>query len=310
MYTISRYCTDAKKSLVELVEATMNIGIGLPANVPNIPGELLRDWARRADGGPFSSLGIIDRLVYGNFDPLITLAVVAGETQRIRLMTGVLLAPLHNAGVLAKQTASLDAFSNGRLTLGLGVGGREDDFRAAPASFHDRGKRFEQQLELMARIWSGQPLDDETGPIGPAPVQQGGPEVLIGGYSPAAISRIKRWGNGYIVGGNDPQQVSGLFRLAEEYWQHAGRPGKPRLVATAYYGLGPEAAARVTAYLFDYYAFMGPMVQQMARSVPSSPEAVRACIQAFADIGTDELVLVPCIPELDQVHLLAVSIGG
>jgi Luciferase-like monooxygenase len=121
------------------------------------------------------------------FDPLMTLAAVAGITQRIRLMTTVLITPLHNAGVLAKQAASLDVLSNGRLTLGLGVGGREDDFRAAPASFHDRGKRFERQLELMTRIWSGQPVDDETGPIGPAPAQPGGPELLLGASTPKAF---------------------------------------------------------------------------------------------------------------------------
>ncbi len=136
----------------------MKIGIGLPAAIPNATSPLIRDWAELADKGPFSSLGIPDRLVYsGSFDPLITLAFVAAETQRIRLMTGVVLAPLYNAGILAKQAASLDVLSNGRLTLGLGVGWREEDFRAAPASFHDRGKRFDQQLELMTRIWSGQP---------------------------------------------------------------------------------------------------------------------------------------------------------
>ena len=288
----------------------MKIGIGLPATIPNVSGSLIREWARHADQGPFSSLGIIDRLVYGNFEPLITLAVVAGETRRIRLLTGVLLAPLRNTGVFAKQAASLDALSNGRLTLGLGIGAREDDFRAAPASFHNRGKHFEQQLELMKRVWSGQPVNDETGPMGPAPVQSGGPEVLIGGHTPAAISRVKRWGSGYITSGGDPQRANGVFRLAEENWQSAGRPGKPRLVALGYYALGPEAASRSAAYLLDYYAFGGPMAQQVARGVLSSPDAVKATIQGFADIGTDELVLMPCIPELDQVDLLADIVVG
>ncbi|SRR6266849_4000277 len=165
----------------------MKIGIGLPAAIPGIAGQLILDWARVADTGPFSSLGLVDRLIYPNYDPLIALAAVAGVTQRVRLITTILIAPVHTPGVLAKQSASLDALSQGRLTLGLGVGGREDDYRAAPASFHDRGKRFEQQLELMMRIWSGQPVDDETGPVGPAPVQPGGPEILLGAYTPAAL---------------------------------------------------------------------------------------------------------------------------
>jgi alkanesulfonate monooxygenase SsuD/methylene tetrahydromethanopterin reductase-like flavin-dependent oxidoreductase (luciferase family) len=282
----------------------MKIGIGLPSNFLNVPGSLIREWARLADEGPFSSLALLDRLVYRDIESLMALAVAAGETQRIRLMTAVLLAPLRNTGILAKQTASLDALSNGRLTLGLGIGGREDDYRAAAVSFHSRGKRFEQQLEQMTRIWSGQPMDEQTGPIGPAPVQPGGPEVLIGAFVPAAISRLERWGNGYLAGGGALPQINECFRLAEKSWQRAGRPGKPRLVADAYYALGPEAVSRSTAYILDYHAPLGPMAQQMANFVLSSPEAIRASIRAFEEIGTDELVFMPSIPELDQLHLL------
>src|SRR5947199_6391624 len=165
----------------------MQIGIGHPGTIPGVKGQFILDWARRADAGPFSSLGSLDRLVYPNYDALITLTAAAAVTQRIRLMTTVLLAPLYNAGVLAKQAASLDAFSGGRLTLGVGVGAREDDFRAAHTSFHDRGKRFEAQLETMKRAWSGQPLAEDIGTVGPAPVKPGGPEVLIGGDCPGCI---------------------------------------------------------------------------------------------------------------------------
>src|SRR5438477_10646429 len=162
----------------------MKIGIGHPGTIPGMKGQLILDWAKRADAGPFSSLGSLDRLVYTNYDALITLTAAAAVTQRIRLMTTVLLVPLHNAGLLAKQAASLDALSGGRLTLGVGIGGREDDFLATSVSFKTRGKRFEEQLSTMKHIWSGQPLSDNIGPIGPNPVRSGGPEILIGGYTP------------------------------------------------------------------------------------------------------------------------------
>ncbi|MDQ3862390.1 MAG: LLM class flavin-dependent oxidoreductase, partial [Actinomycetota bacterium] len=145
----------------------MDIGIGLPATIPGTRGTLILDWAKRADSGPFSSLAILDRLVYPNYEPLTTLAAAAAVTDRVRLMPTVLLAPLRGAGVLAKQAATIDALSGGRLTLGLGVGAREEDFQFAPASFHDRGRRFEEQLELMKRVWSGQPVSGEVGPVGP-----------------------------------------------------------------------------------------------------------------------------------------------
>ncbi|GAC1350481.1 MAG: LLM class flavin-dependent oxidoreductase [Ktedonobacteraceae bacterium] len=287
----------------------MQIGIGHPGTIPGVKGQLILDWARRADAGPFSSLGSLDRLVYPNYDALITLTAAAAVTQRIRLMTTVLLVPLHNAGLLAKQTASLDAISGGRLTLGVGVGAREDDFRAAPASMHDRGKRFEAQLDTLMRAWSGQPLAEDIGPVGPPPVQSGGPELLIGGYSPTAIKRVSRWGDGYIAGGAPPPMARQGYELAKQAWKDAGRAGKPRFVAAMYWGFGPNASERVAAYIRNYYAFIGPRSEQMAGAVPATPEAVKGAIQAFADIGVDELICWPCIPDLDQVDRLADLIG-
>ena len=170
----------------------MKIGIGLPGNVPGVKGDFILEWAQRADAGPFSTLGTIDRLVYQNYEPFIMLASAAAVTTRIRLMTGVMLAPLRNEGVLAKQAASLDAISNGRLTLGLGVGRRPDDYKAAPARYNNRGRRFEAQIAYMKRVWSGEDVDsdNDVGPMGPPPVQKGGPEILIGGGTPQALSLI------------------------------------------------------------------------------------------------------------------------
>jgi alkanesulfonate monooxygenase SsuD/methylene tetrahydromethanopterin reductase-like flavin-dependent oxidoreductase (luciferase family) len=287
----------------------MDVGIGLPATIPGTRGSLIVDWARRADSGPFSSLGILDRLVYPNYEPLITLAAAAAVTDRVRLMTTVLIGPLRGAGVLAKQAATIDALSGGRLTLGLGVGGREDDFKAAPASFHDRARRFEEQLDLMKRVWSGQPVDDEVGPIGPPPAREGGPELLIGGYSPPSIRRVGRWADGFISGGiPDPEQVRQMFDLAKESWRAEGREGRPRLVATLYYALGPNAD-RGGDYIRDYYSYFGPGADDMARSIPSTPEAVDSLIRGFGDAGADEVVCWPTVAELDQVDRLAELVG-
>lgn len=283
----------------------MKTGIGHPGTIPGVKGQFILDWARRADAGPFSSLGSLDRLVYPNYDALITLTAAAAVTQRIRLITTVLLVPLHNAGVLAKQAASLDAISNGRLTLGVGIGGRDDDFRAAPEPMHGRGKRFEEQLNTLTRAWSGQPLAEDIGPIGPAPVRPGGPELLIGGNSPAAIQRVGKWGDGFISGGAPPPMARQGFELAEQAWKEARKPGKPRFVAGMYFGLGPNAAERAGAYIRNYYAFMGPMAEQIANNVASTPEAVKGALQAFADVGVDELICWPTIPELDQIDYLA-----
>jgi alkanesulfonate monooxygenase SsuD/methylene tetrahydromethanopterin reductase-like flavin-dependent oxidoreductase (luciferase family) len=288
----------------------MDIGIGFPAWIPQVDGAFLIDWARAADAGPFSSLGLIDRVVYTNYEPLIALAGAAGATRRIRLTTTVLLAPLREPTLLAKQSASLDALSGGRLTLGLGVGAREDDFLATSAPFHERGRQFDEQLSVMTRIWSGQPMSEEIGPIGPAPVQPGGPEVLLGGYSPVAIQRLRRWGNGFLAGGGDPGLAQRFFKMAQAAWQEAERPGQPRLVGCAYFALGEGAAERGAATIQHYYSFAPEHAHILAASLPATQEHIRGLMKAYLDAGADELILWPTIAELDQVARLADLIGA
>jgi alkanesulfonate monooxygenase SsuD/methylene tetrahydromethanopterin reductase-like flavin-dependent oxidoreductase (luciferase family) len=282
----------------------MRISIGLPSTIPGTPGTRILDWARKADAGPFASLSILDRLVYPNYDPLITLAAAAAVTARVRLLTSVLLAPLRSAAQLAKQAASLDALSGGRLTLGLGVGIREDDFLAAEQDYHTRGARFGQQLATMHRIWSGEPMSERIGRIGPAPAQAGGPEILIGGYSPPALQRAAHWGVGYIAGGALPDRARQGYEAVAAAWKAAGRSGTPRFVTATYFALGEDAAARGAVYLRDYYG-ASPYTDAVVAGMPTTPEAVKARIQAFADVGADELTLWPTIAELDQVDRLA-----
>lgn len=224
-------------------------------------------------------------------------------------MSTVLLAPLRSGAVLAKQAATLDALSGGCLTLGLGIGPRSDDFAAIGSSSQGRGKRFEAQLATMQRIWSGQRLSEEVGPIGPPPASPGGPEVLLGSSAPVAIKRLGSFGDGYISGSAPPATARQNYELAEQAWKEGGRAGKPRFVAATYWGLGPQAAERSAAYLRHYYAFIGPAADQLTSSVLSTPEAVKGAIQAFAEVGVDELICLPCFPDLDQVDRLADLIG-
>lgn len=225
-------------------------------------------------------------------------------------MTTILLAPLRSTALLAKQAATPDALSGGRFTLGMGIGAREDDFHATNAAYHKRGRAFEKQLETMKRIWSGQAWDDKIGTIGPAPVSQGGPELLIGGYSPAAVKRIARWADGYITGGRaDPTRVANTYKIIQEEWKAEGRSGKPRLVGAIYCALGTDAAIKSAPYIRSYYSFIGPRVEDMVRHLPVTPDAIKNVMKGFADIGMDELILWPCIAELEQVDRLAELVG-
>ncbi|QFU89218.1 LLM class flavin-dependent oxidoreductase [Amycolatopsis sp. YIM 10] len=279
----------------------MKIGLGLPIDDP----AALADWARRADAGPFSTLGLLDRLVFDNPEPLITLANLAGATSRIRLQTEVLIAPLHNTALLAKQSATLDRLSGGRFTLGIGVGGREDDCLAAGIDSSTRGRRLDEQMSLLRRTWSGEPYGEGAGPIGPAPVTPGGPEVLFGGFAPAAIERVGRFGDGFLGAALPPRLMADRFEQVRVAWRKYDRPGQPRLVAQVNVALGPdETVARARRNVHAYYAFSGH-ADHIAGGLLVAPDAIRATTRSYFDIGADEVMLYCWSSDTAQVDRLA-----
>jgi alkanesulfonate monooxygenase SsuD/methylene tetrahydromethanopterin reductase-like flavin-dependent oxidoreductase (luciferase family) len=176
----------------------MRIALGLPSRITGISGELMLEWATRADRGPFSSLVVTDRVVSRALEPLAVLAIAAGATKRVRLMASVVIGPTRETTLLARQTATIDALSGGRLSLGVGIGVRENDYLATGFDFHRRGRRVDEQLPILRRLWEGEALSKEVGAIGPPSARPRGPELLIGGYVPAVARRIATWGETVI----------------------------------------------------------------------------------------------------------------
>lgn len=266
-----------------------NVGLGLPIADP----DHLLDWARLADDSPFSTLGLLDRLVYDNPEPLVTLAAIAGATTRVRVQTEVLLAPLRSTALLAKQAATLDRISGGRFTLGLGVGGRADDHQAAGTDLKTRGRRLDEQMAEMRRIWT-------TDDIGPKASRPGGPEVLFGGFKPVALARVARWGDGFLAAA--PYEWCGtLFDIVRESWAAAGRPGAPRLIAQVNVAMG-SAEDEARRHITDYY---GADADWALSRLLTTPSQVRQAITAFGDLGADEVMLYCWSPDVDQISRLA-----
>jgi len=287
----------------------VEIGIGLPSTVPDTEGRTLVDWARAAEEAGFSTLGTIGRLVYPNYDELIALSAAAAVTGRIRLTTSVLLAPLYsNAALLAKQVASLDRLSGGRLVLGLGLGGRDDDFSASGLSMDGRGGRLEEQIAMMKRVWSGEEFG-YAGGIGPEPARPGGPEIIVGGATEASFRRVARIADGWIMGGGTPDMFAQAATAVDQAWLEAGRPGRPRKLTLAYYALGPDARAQADRYLHGYYGWLGDIANMIAAGAAVSGEMVRSHAKAFEASGCDEVIFVPTASRLDQVSLLASAVA-
>jgi alkanesulfonate monooxygenase SsuD/methylene tetrahydromethanopterin reductase-like flavin-dependent oxidoreductase (luciferase family) len=287
----------------------VDIGIGLPNTVPGTEGRTLIDWARHAEEAGFSTLGTIGRLVYPNYEELIALSAAAAVTSRIRLTTGVLLAPLYtNSALFAKQAASLDRLSGGRLVLGLGLGGREDDFAASGVSTQGRGHRLEEQVAMMKRVWAGEEFG-YAGGIGPEPARRGGPEIILGGSTEATFRRVARLADGWIMGGGTPDMFAQAAAGVDQAWQDADRAGRPRKLTLAYFGLGPEARSQAEGYLLHYYGWLGEIANMIAGSAAVSPEMVKSYIAAFEAGGCDEIIFVPTASRLDQISLLAEAIA-
>ncbi len=276
----------------------MKVGISLPNAVPGTTGAELVEWARRADARGFSTLGTIDRVVYDNYEPLVALAAAAAVTERIGLCTSVLLAPLRlNAVDLAKKALSLNALSGDRFTLGLGLGGREDDYEISEIETEGRGRRFDAMLERMREVWDG----DEVGPS----VAQA-PRVVIGGGVDASFARAARFGEGWIAGGSPPEQYAPMAAKAKEAWSEAGREGEPRLMGLAYFALGDSAEADAEAYLGDYYAWLGEdIANYIVASAAKDAETARRFVSEFAAAGCGELIFCPSSSDPAQVDLLA-----
>lgn len=294
----------------------MKIGIGLPVGGPAAPGAdpaalgtVLLDWARRADAGPFSTLGLLDRLVWPNPEPLVALAVMAGATTRIRLQTEVLLAPLRETALLASQVATLDRLSGGRLTLGVGVGDRDDDDLAAGVDPRGRGARLDVQMTRMRELWAGAPAAEGTGPIGPAPWSPRGPEVLFGASGPASLARVARLGDGMLCAAS-PSWAGKLFAAVDRAWDAAGRSGRPRHVGQVNIALGPEALVdSARAAMGAYYASTDAS-ERMTAGLLTDQAAVRAAVHGFADLGADEVIAYCWAADPSQLDRLADLTAG
>src|SRR3954452_17137382 len=177
----------------------MDVGIGLPNAVRGVDRAGIVEWAIRAERAGFSTLGTIDRIVYPNYESLIALAAAAAATERIGLLTSVLLAPPRPTPLLAKQAVSVDNISGGRLTLGLAVGGRQDDYAEQGVAFGNRGSIFDAQLDELARLFGGEERGDGH-PVVPRTVRDGGPQIVIGGMADVAFQRAARHA-GWMMGG-------------------------------------------------------------------------------------------------------------
>ena len=274
----------------------MRVGIGLPNSVPGTDARLLLEWARRAEESSFASLGVVDRMRYDSHEPMALLSAVAATTKRIDLVTMVVIAPLRRTPTLAREAATVQRLSGGRLTLGLAVGARTEDYDALGERHEGRGRRLEEQLA---------DLRDGFEELEP------GPDLLVGGGSDISLVRAARYADGYVHGGGPPRSFHRAGERATTAWVEAGRPGRPKLWAQAYFALGDDATIeRGRSYMREYYAFTGPFAAKITEGLLTTPQSIVQFVRGYAEAGCDHLVLLPAVAELDQHDRLAAVVSS
>lgn len=281
----------------------MQIGIGLPSHIAHAPGPLTVPWARRAEGRGFAGLATIDRLVYESLDSVVALSMAAGATSDIGLVTNVLLAPLYPAALLAKQLATLTDVAGDRLTLGLGVGNRTDDYAAVDVDFGRRGRVLDRTVGLLHDAWSATPVAGDKA-LCPRPVRI---PILFGGRSEATMRRAVTLGDGWSAGAlRDYANQSSFADRIRAGWREAGRPGRPRLHASVNFAFGDEDTVRLgREHLGRYYGFKPDYAALNVADMLTTPQDAAATVRAYRDLGFDGLVFHPCVAGIDQVDRLA-----
>lgn len=284
----------------------------MPVMEPDLDAALLRQWAQAIDEGPFSSLCWGERIAFDNPDSLTLLGAISAWTQRVRLVTTVIVPQLHDPVMLAKGLATGDMLSGGRLTVGIGVGGRHEDYNAVGADPKTQTIRgMAERVAVMKRVWAGEKTTDSVRPVGPSPVQQGGPPLHVGTIGPKTVRSAAAWAGG-MAGTTldlDVAKQNELFDVARTAWAEAGKP-EPHLATSFWFAFGPadDARGQVHRHLRRYMNWIpAEYVDAMAPMTgwAGTEDELVAVLKRFADIGTHEVQLIPTSSDIEQLRRAA-----
>jgi alkanesulfonate monooxygenase SsuD/methylene tetrahydromethanopterin reductase-like flavin-dependent oxidoreductase (luciferase family) len=287
----------------------VKIGICLPYMKAGLTRDDYMDWFRRVDAGPFDSISCGERVHGPTYDMRVILAAAAVTTNKVEITPTLYVLPMHSAAAVAKEVATLDILSGGRVKkVAVGYGGREKDYQALEASFKGRYGRMDRQVEQMKKIWAGEEIIEGGGAIGPTPTQEGGPQLLAGAMGPKSIERCAQWADGlYAWSGNgDKEELKRTFAMADAAWERAERASAPYRLGGFWYTLADDGQQKLYDYVYEYLAIAGPEIAtMMAESVHrSSADAIVEGLDNAEAAGCEEVFLVPATADLVEVDAL------
>jgi len=294
-----------------------HIGLAWVNPAPLTKPENVVNFAKKCEAMGCHSMWTIDRIAYDNLEPLTVLAAAAGATQKIRLGTSVLLGNLRHASHAAKIVSTLDFISNGRVTLGLGFGSRENDYRAVEIPFEHRGSRAVEQVQLMKRLWTednvtfkGKFYNVENLSVGPKPIQKPHPPIWTGGSAEVALKRAGSWADGFICGSSAIPEFPSTWEKIASYAKAAGRDtnkiSKAGLTFMAIDEDQSKAVKTVEDYVMRYYGRLRADVANT--SLVGAPAAIADRIGAFLSRGLDTLIIGVADPDPRQLDLFGENV--
>jgi alkanesulfonate monooxygenase SsuD/methylene tetrahydromethanopterin reductase-like flavin-dependent oxidoreductase (luciferase family) len=286
----------------------MKVGLCLPYMKEGLTREDYHAWFRHIDQGPFHSLSCGERILGPTYDMRILLASAAALTERVEINTTLYVLPMHNAVRAAKEIATLDVMSGGRLTVTVGYGGREKDYQAVGAEYAGRHARMDEQVLAMRDIWAQKPPFEGVDPVGPVPVQDGGPRIYTGAMGPKGMARSAEWADGVFAwsGNGEQSEIANTLALAQQCWLEAGRKDKPYPMGGFWFTLAEDGAQVLYDYVYNYLLIAGEDIAKwMAGTVHrSNSDAVKEALDNLEAAGCEEAMLSPVTADLREIDQL------
>jgi alkanesulfonate monooxygenase SsuD/methylene tetrahydromethanopterin reductase-like flavin-dependent oxidoreductase (luciferase family) len=283
----------------------MDISMTLPTMRSGLDRSLTDAWCAAIDEGPYRSLAVGERIAFDNLELFTTLAYAAGRTERVRIAPTLVILPMHPVASAAKMLSTVDVLSDGRVDVVVGVGGRDQDYRCAERSFARRHQVLDEQVAELRRLWDGGAPHEGAPPVGPAPVQVGGPPIYASAMGPKSSARAAQWADGnmgFTLSPNTDDHEAG-FGAIRDAWTAAGRTEAPRLSTSFWYSLEPDADEALRAYAYRYLEVFGHDGAEMMAGMCTAAglDAVAEGLDRLEAAGCDEVYLVPTT--VDPTHL-------
>lgn len=251
-------------------------------------------------------------------EALTILTAVAARTSRIKVGTGILVLPVRNPVILAKELATIDHISNGRLILGTAVGWYRREFDSLGADFTQRGRQMEQGLEILKRLWTEDMVDADYPPyklrgavLQPKPVQKPHPPILIGGYVDAVLKRVATKGDGWLTYYYTVQSFKKAWAKITAFAEEAGRdPGELSATNQLPICVGPRAQIEgpMKHWLQTEWDYASWSESTMDSAIMGTPEECVEQLLPHIEAGLGRIIFVPFRYEAEQVEAIAQQI--